>query len=129
MRVRAGNDAGDGPWGAEASETPVSGSSDADLSALTVDDGTGAASVDGFDPADTGYSLSVAGMVARVTVAATASHSKATVEIAPADADAGTDGHQVDLAGGPECGDDHGHRRGHHDEGLHGDGPPGGGAP
>ena len=101
VRVRAGNDAGDGPWSAEASETPVSGSSDADLSALTMDDGTGAASVDGFDPADTGYSLSVAGMVARVTVAATASHSKATVEIAPADADAGTEGHQVDLAGGP----------------------------
>ena len=101
VRVRAGNDAGDGPWSAEASETPVSGSSDADLSALTVDDGTGAASVDGFDPADTGYSLSVAGMVARVTVAATASHSKATVEIAPADADAGTEGHQVALAGGP----------------------------
>ena len=101
VRVRAGNDAGDGPWSAEASETPVSGSSDADLSALTMDDGTGAASVDGFDPADTGYSLSVAGMVARVTVVATASHSKATVEIAPADADAGTEGHQVDLAGGP----------------------------
>ena len=101
VRARAANDAGDGPWSAEASETPVSGSSDADLSALTVDDGTGAASVDGFDPADTGYSLSVAGMVARMTVAATASHGKATVEIVPADADAGTEGHQVDLAGGP----------------------------
>ena len=100
VRVRAGNDAGDGPWSADASETPVAASSDAELSDLTVDDGTGAASVDGFDPADTGYTVTVDHATAQVTVAATASDSNADVEIAPADADTGTEGHQVDLAGG-----------------------------
>ena len=90
------NDAGDGPWSAEASATP--GSNDADLSALTVD-GTG---VDGFAAGTTSYTVIVDRDTTRVTVAATLSDSNAGVEYSPADADtsAGATGHQVDLAGG-----------------------------
>ena len=96
VRVRAANDAGDGPWSAEASATP--GNNDADLSALTVD-GTG---VDGFAAGTTSYTVTAAHDTTRVTVAATLSDSNAGVEYSPADADtsAGATGHQVDLAGG-----------------------------
>ena len=102
VRVRAANDAGDGPWSTEASETPVAASADAELSDLTVDDGTGAASVDGFDPADTRYTVTVDRDTTQVTVAATASDTNAGVEITPADADTSTSatGNQVDLEGG-----------------------------
>ena len=72
----------------------------ADLSALTVDDGSGAASVGGFAGSTTGYSLGVAGTVAQVTVTATTLDSNANAVIAPADADMDTAAHQVDLSGG-----------------------------
>ena len=75
---------------------PAAASSDADLSALTVD-GT---SVEDFDKDDTDYSLSVAGTVARVTLEATTSDDGASVAYSVADADSGTAGHQVDLDGG-----------------------------
>ena len=96
VRVRAGNDAGDGPWSAEASAN--AGSADADLSALTVD-GT---SVEDFAAATTEYTVTVDRDTAQVTVAGTASDTNAGVEITPADADTSTSatGHQVDLAGG-----------------------------
>ena len=94
VRVRAGNDTGDGPWSAEASAN--AGSSEADLSGLTVD-GTGVA---GFAADTTEYTVTVDRATTQVTVAATLSDSNATVEIAPADGDTGTTDHQVDLAGG-----------------------------
>ena len=98
VRVRAGNDAGDGPWSTEASETPVAASSDADLSGLTVD-GTG---VTDFAADTTEYTVTVDRDTTQVTVAANASDTNAGVEITPADADTSTSatGHQVDLAGG-----------------------------
>ena len=96
VRVRAGNDAGDGPWSAEASAN--AGSADADLSGLTVD-GTG---VTDFAAATTEYTVTVDRDTAQVTVAGTASDTNAGVEITPADADTSTSatGHQVDLGAG-----------------------------
>ncbi len=99
VRVRAVNSIGDGEWGAEV--TSDAADDDANLTALSVD-GT---SVEDFDKDTTGYSLSVAGTVARVTFVAAASHDDATVAYsvnadADADADSVTDGHQVDLDGG-----------------------------
>ena len=85
VRVRAGNDAGDGPW-AEASAN--AGGADADLSALTVD-GTG---VTDFAADTTSYTVTVDHATTQVTVAATASDSNATVAYDPTD--------QVNLAGG-----------------------------
>ena len=99
VRVRAVNSIGDGEWGAEV--TSDAADDDANLTALSVD-GT---SVEDFDKDTTGYSLSVAGTVARVTFVAAASHDDATVAYSvnaadAADADSVTDGHQVDLDGG-----------------------------
>ena len=74
----------------------VASSSNADLSALTIN-GT---SVTGFAAATTAYTMDVENTTAQVTVAATASHTIANADIAPADADAGVDGHQVDLSVG-----------------------------
>ena len=96
VRARAANDAGDGPWSAEASATP--GNNDADLSDLTVD-GT---SVDGFAADTTSYTVTVDHDTAQVTAAVTKSDSNATVEYDPTDADtsASAIGYQVNLAGG-----------------------------
>ena len=71
-------------------------SNDANLSSLTID-GTG---VTGFTAGTTSYTHNVETSVTQVTVAATASDSNASVEYSPADADTGTEGHQVDLSAG-----------------------------
>ena len=68
----------------------------ADLSALTID-GT---SVTGFAAPTTSYTVDVLNSVARVTVAATASDTNATVAYSPADADTNTTAHEVDLSVG-----------------------------
>ena len=68
----------------------------ADLSALTID-GT---SVTGFATPTTSYTVDVLNSVARVTVAATASDTNATVAYSPADADTNTTAHEVDLSVG-----------------------------
>ena len=68
-------------------------SDDATLNSLTVD-GT---EVDGFTPDVGGYRLRVDNDVASATVAATATEAAAQVTISPADADPGTEGHQVAL--------------------------------
>ena len=99
VRVRAVNSIGDGEWGAEV--TSDAADDDANLTALTVD-GT---SVEDFDKDTTGYSLNVAGTVARVTFVAATSDGDATVaytvdDASADDADSVTDGHQVDLDGG-----------------------------
>ena len=75
---------------------PDSASSDATLSALTVDSG----SVPDFAATTTEYAVSVAASTVQVTVAAVATDdSGARVRYEPADADANVEGHQVDLAG------------------------------
>ena len=66
------------------------------LTALTVD----GESVAGFDPGTTSYEFGVASTVTRVTVMGVAYHPDATVTYSPADADGGTEGHQVDLVQG-----------------------------
>ena len=71
-------------------------STDATLSALAVD----AVSVAGFAADRASYEFGVAHDTTQVTVAATATHSDATVAYSGADADDGTAGHQVDLAVG-----------------------------
>ena len=68
-------------------------SDDATLSSLSVD-GTG---VDGFAADVGGYGLGVAHDAASATVAAVAAEPAAQVTIRPADADPGTEGHQVAL--------------------------------
>ena len=68
----------------------------ADLSDLTI----GGTSVTGFAAATTSYTMNVAGTVNQVTVVATKSDTNAEVDITPADADADTTDHQVDLSGG-----------------------------
>ena len=105
VRVRAVNSIGDGAWSRDTTSAGAVASNDADLSALTVDDGTGAASVTDFAADTTAYSLSVAGTVTRVTFVATVSDGDASVaytvdDASAADADSVTDGHQVDLDGG-----------------------------
>ena len=104
VRVRAVNSIGDGVWSTDTTSAGTAASNDADLSALTVDDGTGAASVTDFAADTTAYSLSVAGTVTRVTFVATVSDDGASVAYSVdgvgADADTGTEGYQVDLAGG-----------------------------
>ncbi len=69
-------------------------SSDADLTALTID-GT---SVTAFAADTTSYTLDVPFATAQVIVAATKSHTKANVVITPADANTGTTAHDVDLS-------------------------------
>ena len=71
-------------------------SDDATLNSLSVD----GAAVDGFAADVHHYTLRVANDVASVTVAATATVAAAEVTISPADADPGTEGHQVALARG-----------------------------
>ena len=71
-------------------------SDDATLSSLSVD----GAEVEGFASDVGGYRLRVANDVASVTVEAAATDAAAQVTITPADADPGTDGHQVPLAVG-----------------------------
>ena len=68
-------------------------SDDATLSSLSVD----GAAVEGFAAGVGGYRVRVANDVASVTVAAVATEAAAVVEIAPADADPDTGGHQVAL--------------------------------
>ena len=68
----------------------------ADLSDLRVD-GT---SVDGFAAATISYTVGVANPVERVAIAASTSDPGAGLAYSPADADSGTDGHQVNLAVG-----------------------------
>ena len=70
---------------------------DATLSGITVD-GT---AITGFAADTTSYRRLVEGDVTQITVAATTTDDNATWEITPpADADTGTDGHQVDIAEG-----------------------------
>ena len=75
---------------------PRAESTDANLSALSV----GGESVAGFDAETTSYQFGVANTVSRVTVAGVAADAGATVAYSGADADGGTDGHQVDLSVG-----------------------------
>ena len=67
------------------------------LKALSLSAGTLAPA---FAPSHTAYSAQVLPQDARVTVAASAAHSGATVATAPTDADTNTDGHQIDLTAG-----------------------------
>ena len=85
-------------------------SDDATLSSLTVD----GAEVDGFADDVHSYALRVDHDVVSVTVTAAAAETAAEVTITPADADPDTDGHQVALDVGIQCGDrgGGGHRRG-----------------
>ena len=69
-------------------------SSDNDLKALAISSVTLSPA---FNRAVTTYTASVANSVSRVTVAAVASNGAAEISITPADADANTGGHQVDL--------------------------------
>ena len=72
-------------------------SSDATLSNLSLSSGTLEPT---FASATETYTASVAHSVSSVTVAGTANDDGATVSISPADADSGTDGHQVSLSAG-----------------------------
>ena len=101
------------------------------LDALALSAGTLAPT---FAAATEAYTASVANNVARITVTATASQDAATVEFldsndAPlGDADAGTNGRQVDLDGRGQHGEDPGDaRRPRQDEDLHGGGDARGG--
>ena len=78
-------------------------SSDATLSALALEetDGTSISLSPGFASGRTSYTASVAADVTRITIAATATHSAASVAYTPAtDADTVEDGHQVNLSVG-----------------------------
>ena len=76
---------------------PVTASSDASLSALSL---SGATLSPTFAAETTAYTASVGNGVTETKVTATKAHSKASVAVTPADADTGTDGHQVTLAVG-----------------------------
>ena len=73
-------------------------SDDASLSALSISDATLSPT---FDSVTTDYEATVAYTVSQVTVTATGADDGADAAITPSDADANTDGHQVDLAEGP----------------------------
>ena len=74
-------------------------SANANLSAITLAQGTGAAeAIPEFDPGTTGHDFRVSYDTEQVTVAGTAGHAQATGPvITPADADPVSDGHQVNL--------------------------------
>ncbi len=77
-------------------------SDDASLSSLDVvdsDDGV-ALLTPAFDPATLSYATQVGADIEQVSVTATPADDGATVQIAPADADPDSDGHQVDVAEG-----------------------------
>ena len=71
-------------------------SSDATLASLSLS----GVSIGAFDPDTTAYAADVAHDVTETTVTAAATDADATVASLPADADAGTPGHQVALAAG-----------------------------
>ena len=71
-------------------------SADADLSALTLSGVT----IGAFASSTKDYTANVANSVSSTTLAATPSDEYAAVRITPADSDADTDGHQIDLAEG-----------------------------
>ena len=73
-------------------------SDDATLSALSISDATLSPT---FDSVTTDYESAVANATSQVTVTAAGTDDGAAAAIAPSDADANTDGHQVDLAEGP----------------------------
>ena len=73
-------------------------SDDASLSALSISDATLSPT---FDSVTTDYEAAVANATSQVTVTAAGTDDGADAAIAPSDADANTDGHQVDLAEGP----------------------------
>ena len=73
-------------------------SDDATLSALSISDATLSPT---FDSVTTDYEAAVANATSQVTVTAAGTDDGADAAIAPSDADANTDGHQVDLAEGP----------------------------
>ena len=77
-------------------------SDDASLSSLdVVDSGDGVALLTpAFDPATLSYATQVGADIEQVSVTATPADDGATVQIAPADADPDSDGHQVDVAEG-----------------------------
>ena len=72
-------------------------SNDATLSALSISDATLSPT---FDSVTTDYEAAVANATSQVTVTATGTDDGADAAITPSDADANTDGHQVDLAEG-----------------------------
>ena len=78
-----------------AAQTPQS--DDATLNELTL---SGVTLSPAFAPGTITYTASVANSVESTTVTATASHARATAMVTPADADANTAGHQVNLGVG-----------------------------
>ena len=111
VRVRAISASHDGAWSEGAAGTPVGAmqSSDATLSALAVTYGSGntvATLRPGFASATKSYRAAVEHSAEQVTVTPTANAASPTIEyldgsnVALADADAGTTGHQVALAVG-----------------------------
>ena len=84
-------------WGPDGEQlVPFYLPTKAALTSITVD----GAQVGGFDAWKTSYGVTKAASATTVTVAANAYHSDASVTILPADADAGTDGHQISLETG-----------------------------
>ena len=94
FRLRA-TDAG-GLWGEDETTVTVLASTDARLRSLELSD----VDIGAFDAETLAYAAAVEGEVESTTVAAAAWEPAARVDLAPADADTGTNGHQVDLAVG-----------------------------
>ena len=93
------NDAGDSKtytYNLPPARTPQQVAADATLSALTV----APKNIVRFDTEDTSYEVGVASTVTEATVAATPNAPNAMAFITPTDANAVTDGHQVDLSAG-----------------------------
>ena len=93
------NDAGDSKtytYNLPPARTPQQVAADATLSALTV----APKNIVRFDTEDTSYEVGVATTVTEATVAATPNAPNAMAFITPTDANAVTDGHQVDLSAG-----------------------------
>ena len=84
-----------------AVDRPAALSDDAALATLAITDTDDAAVLltPAFDAATLAYTAQAAADIDQVTVTATPADAGATTEIAPADADAGAVGHQVDVGG------------------------------
>ena len=93
------NDAGDSKtytYNLPPARTPQQVAADATLSALTV----APKNIVRFDPEDTSYEVGVASTVTEATVSATPNAPNAMAFITPADSNAVTEGHQVNLSAG-----------------------------
>ena len=93
------NDAGDSKtytYNLPPARTPQQVAADATLSALTISP----KNIVRFDPEDTSYEVGVASTVTEATVAATPNAPNAMAFITPTDANAVTEGHQVNLSAG-----------------------------